>query len=167
MKKVPVWRGNDIGPGTRGGVLSVGAHEIKIGQEVPINLLSEEAVKSLRDKKAIVDEVLVDKNQQDDAQSEASEIVKGAKSALAKAKKLVTKSKKTATEAEKSVKKQQEVFDKMADDDEGKNKAEDVLQELMSGLETSKANSEAAVKAVEEAESALENAEELLAELNG
>ena len=166
MKKVPVWRGNDIGHGTRGGVLSVGAHEIKIGQEVPINLLSEEAVKSLRDKKAIVDEVLVDKNQQDDAQSEASEIVKGAKSALAKAKKLVTKSKKTATEAEKSVKKQQEVFDKMADDDEGKNKAEDVLQELMSGEETSQANFEATVKAVEEADLALENAEELLADLN-
>ena len=166
MKKVPVWRGNDIGHGTRGGVLSVGAHEIKIGQEVPINLLSEEAVKSLRDKKAIVDEVLVDKNQQDDAQSEASEIVKDAKSALAKAKKLVTKSKKTATEAEKSVKKQQEVFDKMADDDEGKNKAEDVLQELMSGEETSQANFEATVKAVEEADLALENAEELLADLN-
>ncbi len=60
-----------------------------------------------------------------------------------------------------------EVLDVSASPDgEEKNKAEDVLQEFMSGVETSQANFEAFGKAVEEAETALENAEELLAETN-
>lgn len=172
MKKVPVWKGNDIGHGSRGGVLSVGAHDIKVGQEVPVNLLSKEAVKSLRDKGAIVDDVPDDQKEGSKADQSTVEkagatlAVKEAKTNLKEAKKLVTVSKKTAAEAEKSVKNQQAVLDKMADGDEGKNKAEDVLQEFMSGVETSKANFEAAEKAVEDAETALENADKLLADLN-
>lgn len=172
MKKVPVWKGNDIGHGIRGGVLSVGAHEIKVGQEVPIDLLAKDAVKSLRDKGAIVDDVpdnqkeAPKKAELNDEGSEAMQIVKDAKSELAKAKKLVAASKKAVTAAEKSAEKQKDVLGKMADGDEGRNKAEDVLQEFMSGVETSQANSEAAVKAVEDAEEALGNAEELLAETN-
>lgn len=171
MKKVPVWKGNDIGHGTRGGVLCIGAHEIEVGQEVPINLLSESAVESLRKKEAIVDDVpdlqkaAPKKLGLTDEQSEAMKIVKDAKSELAKAKKTVTASKKVVTAAEKSVKKQQDVLGEMADGEE-KDKAEDVLQELLSGVETSKANFEAAEKAVEEAGSDLENAEELLVDLN-
>lgn len=171
-EKVPVWKGSDIGHGKRGGVLSVGAHDIEVGQKVPIELLSESAVKSLRDKGAIVDDVPDDqkgapkKAELTDEQSEAVQIVKDAKSELAKAKKAVTASKKAVTATEKSAKKQQVVLGKMADGEE-KDKAEDVLQELLSGVETSKANSEAAVKTVEDAEEALENAEELLAETNG
>ena len=40
MSKVQVWRGNDIGHGKKGGVLTIGGHEIKVGQAVPVNLLS-------------------------------------------------------------------------------------------------------------------------------
>lgn len=177
MKKVPVWKGSDIGHGSRGGVLSVGAHDIKIGQEVPISLLSKEAVKSLRDKGAIVDDV-PDKQKEAPKEPESTEtvndaglanakkLVKAKKAMLTTVKKSASASKNTLVSAEKAVKNQQIILDKMADGDESKNKTEDVLQELMSGVETSQANLKHAEVVVEQAESALENAEKLLADLN-
>ena len=145
MKKIPIWKGNDIGHGARGGVLTVGSHEIKVGQEVPINLLSKSAVKSLRDKKAIVDEALADKKSSSESDENllAAEAIKTAKAALKEAKSLVKSGK-------KSVEEQQKVYDAVPDEPKSaKIEVEEALQALKSELETAEAGVEVATQALE------------------
>lgn len=144
MKKLPIWKGNDIGHGSRGGVLTVGSHEIKVGQEVPIDLLSESAVKSLRDKKAIVDEAPDDeKSSSESAEKLAAALaIKIAKLALKEAKSLVKAGK-------KSVKDQQKVYDSVPDEPEAaKVEVEEAVNALKSELETAEANVKAATQAL-------------------
>lgn len=142
MKKLPIWKGSDIGHGSRGGVLTVGSHEVKVGQEVPIDLLSKSAVKSLRDKKAIVDEAPADeKSSSESAEKLAAALaIKIAKLDLKEAKSLVKAGK-------KSVKDQQKVYDSVPDEPEAaKVEVEEALQALKSELETAEANVEAATQ---------------------
>lgn len=144
MKKIAIWKGNDIGHGSRGGVLTVGSREIKIGQEVPVELLSKSAVKSLRDKKAIVYEAPGDEFSSSKSSENVivSEAIKTAKSNLKEAKALVTATK-------KSVKEQQKVYDSVPDEPEAaKIEVEEALQALNSELETAEANVEAANQAL-------------------
>ncbi len=144
MKKLPIWKGNDIGHGSRGGVLTVGSHEVKVGQEVPIDLLSKAAVKSLRDKNAIVDEAPVDEKSALESAEKllAAEAIKTAKATLKEAKSLVK-------DGKKSVKDQQKVYDSVPDEPEAaKVEVEEALNALKSELETAEANVEAATQAL-------------------
>lgn len=80
MNKVPVWKGNDLGYGKRGGVLHVGAHVVGVGEKVP-GSLGESEMESLRDKKAIVDDY-TDKDKSDDAAAKESKRLKDKSKAL-------------------------------------------------------------------------------------
>lgn len=163
MKKVPVWKGNDIGHGAKGGVLCVGSHDIKIGQQVPIELLSEKAIKSLRDKGAIVDEVLDD---QKPAPNPAIDAVKAAKTNLKESKKLVIASNNALKKAVKSAEKQQDVFDNTPDDPSAtKTEVKEALQALKSDVEKAQAEVDAVNARVDDAETALEAANQVLADL--
>ena len=154
MKKLHIWKGSDIGHGKRGGVLTIGSHEIKVGQEVPVSLLSAEALKSLRKKESIVDED--PESSEKDIVDPGIQKVKEATTVLNRAKKAVTASNKTLKAAKKAVKDQQAIYDKTPDEPEAtKVEVEEALQALKSDLETAEAVSDADKKVVEKAKEAL------------
>lgn len=162
MNKVPVWRGNDIGHGRKGGVLSIGSHEIKIGQEVPVDLLSSDAIKTFKNKGAIVYET---PEVEDDSEELllAKDLVKSTGSVLTAAKKALTESNKHLKQAKINIVDQQKVLDNLPDDNEEANiQAEEFLVELNSILtETSEKNEDFKL-AKENAEQASKEAKEAL-----
>ena len=162
MNKIPTWMGSDIGHGKRGGVLNVGGHDIKVGQKVPVDLLSDKAVKSLRDKGSIVDEDPENiESSSEDNKDPVNPAVKEAKSILSKAKKDVTASNKALKSAKKAVDQQQVVFDKTPDEPEAtKVEVEEALQALKSDLEIAEATANANKVAVEQAKQTLADIED-------
>ncbi len=167
MNKVPVWRGNDIGHGRKGGVLSIGSHEIKVGQEVPVNLLSASAIKVFKNKGAIVYET--PKVEFDDTQLlTAEKLVKSTDSEFLSAKKLLTESNKGVKQAKANVTAQQKIIDNLPEGNEDALiEAEESLLELNNILtefselnenhKLAKDNAEKALKAAKEALSATES----------
>jgi hypothetical protein len=161
MNKIPVWRGNDIGHGKKGGVLSVGSHEIKIGKEVPINLLSDSAIKTLKAKGAIVMEA--PEVESDDELLTAKELVKSTGSALTAAKKALTESNKYLKQAKTNVTDQQKVIDNLPESEEEAHiQAEESLIELNGILTESSGKNEGFKLAKENAEQASKEAKEAL-----
>ena len=167
MNKVPVWRGNDIGHGRKGGVLSIGSHEIKVGQEVPVNLLSASAIKKFKKKNAIVYET--PKVESDDGQLLAvKELVKSTDSEFLSAKKLLIESNKGVKQAKANVTAQQKIIDNLPEGNEDALiEAEESLLELNNILtefselnenhKLAKDNAEKALKEAKEALSATES----------
>lgn len=162
MNKVPVWRGNDIGHGRKGGVLSIGGHEIKVGQEVPVNLLSASAIKKFKKKNAIVYET--PKVESDDGQLlAAKELVKSTSSYFTAAKKSLTASNKGITQAETNVIAQQKIIDNLPEGNkEGRVQAEESLIELNGILTSASEENEALKLAKDNAEQASNEAKEAL-----
>lgn len=162
MNKVPVWRGNDIGHGRKGGVLAIGSHEIKVGQEVPVNILSASAIKALKNKGAIVYET-PEVESDDKELLVAKELVKSAGSNFTTTKKALTESNKGAKQAKTNVIAQQNIIDNLPEDnEEGRVQAEESLIELNRILtlvleenEALKLTKDNAEKASEEAKKAL------------
>jgi len=162
MNKVPVWRGNDIGHGRKGGVLSIGGHEIKVGQEVPVNLLSASAIKTFKDKGAIVNET-PEVESDDDELLAAQELVKSTSSDLKAAKKSLTASTKSTTQAKTNVISQQKIIDNLPEDSkEGRVQAEESLIELNGILTSASEQNEAFKLAKDNAEKASKEAKEAL-----
>ncbi len=162
MNKVPVWRGNDSGHGKKGGVLSLGGHEIKIGQEVPINVLSASAIKIFKDKGAIVMESS-EVESDDDELLAAKELVKSTSSDLTAAKKSLTESNRAAKQAKANVTAQQNIIDNLPEgNEEGSVQAKESLVELNGILTELSDKNEAFKLAKENAEQASKEAKEAL-----
>ena len=162
MNKVPVWRGNDIGHGRKGGVLSIGSHEIKVGKEVPVNLLSASAIKVFKNKGAIVYETL-EVESYDDKLLAVQELVKSTSLDLKAAKKSLTASNKGVTQAETNIISQQKIIDSLPNDNvEGRVQAEESLIELNGILTSASEENEALKLAKDNAEKASNEAKEAL-----
>jgi len=161
MNKIPVWRGNDIGHGRKGGVLSIGSHEIKIGQEVPVNLLDTAAIKAFKKKGAIVYEA--PEVESNDELLTAKELVKSTGSVLTEVKKSLTESNKILKQAKTNIVDQQKVLDNLPEDnEEARIQAEESLVELNGILTESSEKNEGFKLAKENAEQASKEAKEAL-----
>ena len=161
MKKVPIWRGNDIGHGIKGGVLVIGSHEIKPGEIVPVNLLSAAAIKVFKSKGAIVDESPESESDEDNKLLLAEELFASTKSNLASAKKLLTESNKNLKQAKTNVTDQQKVIDNLpTDEEEAQIQAEEslvnnILTDFVSQNDSLQLAKDNAEKASNEAKEAL------------
>ena len=163
MNKVPVWRGNDIGHGRKGGVLTIGSHEIKIGEEVPVNLLSADAIKALKMKGAIVHEAHEVESDNYEALLAATELVKSTGSVFTEVKKSITESNKVLKQAKINIVDQQKVLDNLPEDnEEARIQAEESLVELNGILTEASEKNEDFKLAKEKAEQDSNEAKEAL-----
>ena len=162
MSKVQVWRGNDIGHGKKGGVLTIGGHEIKVGQAVPVNLLSTSAINTFKKKGAIVYES-TKVGSDDEELLAAKKLVESAISNLTTAKKLLTESNKEFKQAKTNVIDQQKIIDNLPEgNEEGQLQAEESLIELNGILRSASDENETLKLAKDNAEKASIEAKEAL-----
>lgn len=167
MSNIQIWMGGNIGHGRFGGVLSVAGHDIKVGDEVPVNLLSKSALKSFREKGSIVDKDVGKTDKKEDPNpllTNAKKLVKTTNTAIAKAKKELTSSGKKLKTAENSVIAQQKIIKDLPEgEEEGKIQAEESLGELKDILDQVFNENKAFELTVDNAQTAADEAKKALA----
>lgn len=167
MNKIKIWKGADIGHGKRGGVLSISGRDIKLDQEVPVNLLSKSALKSFIEKGCIVDKDVDDTEEKEEINpllTDAKKLVKTTKSSLTKAKKELTSSAEKLKTANDSFNSQQKIIDDLPEgEEEGKIQAEESLGELKDILDQVFNENKAFELTVDNAQTAADEAKKALA----